>query len=75
MNRQFLVNGIKGIETRIEILNDVRSGYEIRVVSTSATGIRESFELISDELLDSCIRTGYLVAIEEPACVHAMLIA
>ena len=75
MNRQFLVNGIEGIETRIEILDEVEGGYETRVTSISATGIRKSFEIISDELLESCVRTGYLVAFEEPAYVHAVLSA
>ena len=75
MNRQFRVVGIEGIDTRIEILNEANGGYETRVTSTSATGIRESFEFITDELLDSCLRTGYIVAVEVPAYVHAALSA
>ncbi|MEA3344610.1 MAG: hypothetical protein U9Q16_02940 [Patescibacteria group bacterium] len=75
MNRQFKVNGIEGIETHIEILNETEGGYETRVTSTAATGIRESFEFITDELLESCLRTGYIVAVEVPAYVHAALTA
>lgn len=75
MNRQFLVNGIAGIETRIEILNEVQGGYDVRVTSTNTTGIRESFEFITDELIESCVRTGYLVAVDEPAHMHAVLSA
>jgi hypothetical protein len=68
MNRQFRVIGIAGIETRIEILSEVSGGYEARVTSTNETGLRESCEFIGDELLESCVRTGYLVPVEEPAC-------
>ena len=75
MNRQFKVMGIEGVDTRIEILNEVSSGYETRVTSTTATGVRESFEIISDELLESCVRTGYLVAVDVAAYVHAALSA
>jgi len=75
MNRQFRVNGIAGIETHIELLNEVSGGFEARVSSTNATGLRESFEFIGNELLDSCLRTGYLEAIEEPAYAHAVLTA
>ena len=75
MNRQFLVNGIAGIETRIEILNEVQGGYDARVISTNTTGIRESFEFITDELIESCVRTGYLVEVDEPAHMHAVLSA
>lgn len=67
MNRQFRVNGIAGIDTHIEVLNEVSGGYETRIVSISETGIRESMEFMSDELMESCIRTGYLVAEESPA--------
>jgi hypothetical protein len=75
MNRQYQVNGIAGIETRIEILCEVQGGYEARVTSTHKTGFRESCEFIGDDLLESCVRTGYLVAIEESAFSHAVLTA
>ena len=60
MNRQFRVNGIAGIETHIELLNEVKGGYEARVTSDHITGYSESYEFIGDELLESCLRTGYL---------------
>lgn len=75
MNRQFRVKGIEGVETHIEILNEAEGGYETRVTSTTATGIRESFEFITDELLESCLRTEYLEPVEVPAYVHAALTA
>ena len=68
MNRQYRVKGIAGIETYIELLTETEGGYESRLTSISEHGIRESCEFISHELLDSCLRTGYLteVTADEP---------
>ena len=75
MNREFSVHGIEGIETCIELLNEVRGGHEVRVTSTSSTGIRQSFEFISDELLESCVRTGFLVETQEQRLARLVLSA
>ena len=71
MNRQYRVKGIAGIETYIELLTEVEGGYESRLTSVSEHGVRESCEFISHELLDSCLRTGYLteVTADEPVAV------
>lgn len=66
MNRHYRVNGIEGVETRIELLGETDGGYDTRITSTSATGVWESYEFINEDLLDSCVRTGYLVATERP---------
>ncbi len=68
MNRQYRVKGIAGIETYIELLTETEGGYESRLTSISEHGIRESCEFISHELLESCLRTGYLteVTADEP---------
>lgn len=65
MTKQYRVKGISGIETFIELLNDVEGGYEARITSVSAHGVRESCEFIGDELLESCLRTGYLLELSE----------
>ena len=70
MNRQFRVKGISGVETYIELLEATPGGYEVQITSISESGIRESNEQISDELLDSCLRTGYLVEVKEPVNVQ-----
>jgi hypothetical protein len=75
MNRHYQVNGIEGIETYIELLSEVDGGFEARITSTSETGIRESCEFVSSELLESCIRTGYLRSVSVPAPRHAVLTA
>jgi hypothetical protein len=61
------VKGISGIETFIELLAEVPGGYDARITSIAEYGVRESCEFISSELLESCIRTGYLSEIEELA--------
>ena len=38
-------------------------------------GGEKYLKFITDELIESCVRTGYLVAVEEPAHMHAVLSA
>lgn len=71
MNRRYRVKGISGIETYIELLTEVPGGYDARITSIAEYGVRESCEFISTDLLDSCIRTGYLAPVEEHADIPA----
>ena len=75
MNRRFRVRGISGVETYIELLGEVPGGYDTRIVSIAEHTIRESCEYITCDLLDSCVRTGYLTPVEEPALREAVLSA
>ena len=77
MNRQFRVKGISGIETHIELLAETAGGFEARITSTGEYGVRESCEYISDDLLESCLRTGYLIelAAEIPAAEEAAVLS
>lgn len=67
MNRRYRVKGISGIETYIDLLAETTGGYDARITSINEYGVRESCEFISTELLDSCIRTGYLSPVEAVA--------
>ncbi len=64
MNRQYKVKGVTGIHTYIELLSEGEVGFQIRLTSVTEHGVRESCEFMSHELLESCIRTGYLREIE-----------
>jgi len=64
--RTYRVKGVPGTVTHIELLNEVDGGYETRITSTQEYGSRESFEYISNHLLDVCIRTGYLIEEAQP---------
>lgn len=75
MNRRFRVKGISGVETTIELLAEVPGGYDARITSVAEHGVRESCEYISQDLLDSCIRTGYLSPIHTPAMREVVLTA
>ncbi len=72
MNRQYKVKGVTGVETIIELLAEHQGGYEVRLTSISEHGTRESCEFISEELLESCIRTGYVTEIKQPAAALAV---
>lgn len=60
----YRVRGVAGIGTTIELLHQVDGGYEARITSTHEYGSRESFEFISNHLIDVCVRTGYLIEAE-----------
>lgn len=53
------------METYLEVLSEDQNGFHLRITSTGIHGMRESFEYISKELFDVCLRTGYIRA--EPA--------
>ena len=63
--RRFRVRGVEGLETYLEVLSEDQNGFHLRITSTGIHGMRESFEYISKELFDVCLRTGYIRA--EPA--------
>jgi hypothetical protein len=75
MNRRFRVRGVSGVETYIELLAEVPGGYDTRIISIVDHTIRESCEYLTRDLLDSCIRTGYLAPVKEPALREAVLSA
>ena len=60
MNRQFRVNGIPRVETRIELVAPAHGGWEAHITSVTGSRVRESYEFISDEFLGSCVRSGHL---------------
>lgn len=60
MNRQFRVNGIPHVETRIELVAPADGGWEAHITSVIDSRVRESYEFISNELLGSCVRSGHL---------------
>lgn len=68
--RTYRVKGVPGTVTHIELLHAVDGGYETRITSSQEFGSRESFEYISNHLLDVCVRTGYLIEESEPVAVH-----
>ncbi|MFW5689475.1 MAG: hypothetical protein ACOCY8_03270 [Spirochaetota bacterium] len=70
MNRRYRVKGIAGLETIIDLLAEAPGGYEARITSISEYGVRESYEYIGADLLESCIRTGYLSLVEDEAPLH-----
>ncbi|MFW5800588.1 MAG: hypothetical protein ACOCVC_01035 [Spirochaeta sp.] len=63
----FRVKGMHGIDTYMEILREEEDGFYIHIHSTTPYGESDSEEYISKDLFESCIRTGYLVGIPQPA--------
>ncbi len=60
----FRVKGMNGVESYMEILEELDEGCQVHIHSSTPFGERDSEEYISKELLNSCLRTGYLVPVE-----------
>ncbi len=64
-SRVFRVKTVNGVETYIRILRDTVDGYDILITSQSGGRERTSEEYISRELVESCMRTGYLTEVTD----------
>ena len=69
MNRLFRVKGVAGIETVIQVLNEAEDGYDVHIRSVSDYIVRESDEYVSRDLLESCLRTGYLSEVRSESVI------
>jgi hypothetical protein len=57
---RYKVKGIDGVETYIRVLADHGDGYDILITSITDGRVKESSEFIGRELLEACMRTGYI---------------
>lgn len=68
-SRVFRVKTVNGVETYMRILRDTEDGYDILITSQSRGRERTSEEYISRELVQSCMRTGYLTEVANEVTV------
>lgn len=57
---RYKVKGIDGVETYIRVVADHGDGYDIVITSLSEGRVKESSEFIGRDLLEACLRTGYI---------------
>jgi len=55
-----MVRGIPNIETFLQVIGEGYHDYRVLITSIQASTRRESTEVISRELFDSCVERGYL---------------
>lgn len=66
MRRIYKVKGAEELQTYIEVLGEIDGGYDVVITSVREFSTKRSEEHISHDLLDSCLRTGYIEEVEEP---------
>lgn len=67
--RIYRVKGISGLDTHMRVLRENDEGFEILITTRTESRTRTSQEFISRSLLDSCLRTGYLLPVDDGAPV------
>ena len=65
MHKIYKVKGAEELQTYIEVLGERDGGYDVLITSVREYSTKQSEEHISHELLDSCLRTGYVEEIQE----------
>lgn len=60
LGKSFRVQGTHGFETFISVVDETDEGLVIHMTSNTLWGTKESTEILSKDLFDSCVRTGYL---------------
>lgn len=66
MRKVYRVKGSDELRTYIEVLGERDGGYDVLITSVREFATRQSEEHISRDLLDSCLRTGYIEETVEP---------
>ena len=60
LGKTFKVQGTHGFETVIAVVDVKDESLVIHMTSSTLYGTKESTEILSRDLFDSCLRTGYL---------------
>lgn len=60
LGKTFRVQGTHGFETLIAVVDVRDENLVIHMTSNTLWGTKESTEVLSRDLFDSCLRTGYL---------------
>lgn len=65
--QQYRVKGSDSFKTIVEVLQKDRHGYTIKIKKERSWGCKEEVHQMSEQLFDTCVRTGYLVAVSAKA--------
>ena len=67
----FRVKGCEGVETTMRIMAKTAAGYDTLVTTISDYRNREYRQVMTEALMDSCLRTGYIQAIPQSSAKSA----
>jgi hypothetical protein len=65
----FQVKGDATIRTYLKLLQEKPNGFMVKITSVGQYSVKESEEYITKALLDTCLRTGYLLECTEHEAV------
>lgn len=63
---QYRVKSSEGVQKFVEITREYPDGYDMIVTDIHEDYKKEHKEFINRHLFETCLRTGYLIKIEEP---------
>lgn len=63
--KQYMIKGNDSCKTIVEILQKDRHGYTIKMKKERSWGYKEEVHQMSEQLFNTCIRTGYLIELKE----------
>lgn len=61
---QYRIQGNGSVESSIEVLEHTSEGYRIKMIRQGQYERNESIEMMSRELFETCLRTGYFTPVE-----------
>jgi hypothetical protein len=73
--KQFMVRGSTGIEKTMSVTGENGGSLMVRMVTKSPYGVMESDEVLTRELFDSCLRTGFIREIPATNTCHGLTVA
>ena len=75
VGKEYRVHGSHGIEKTMCIRGEADGAYKIHMITRSPYGVMESDELLTRELFESCIRTGFISEIKNSVAAPALTYA
>ncbi|TFG59355.1 MAG: hypothetical protein E4H36_13960 [Spirochaetales bacterium] len=63
---QYRVKSSEGIQAFLEIVREHPDGYDVIITNIYEDYKKETREFLTRQLFETCLRTGYLIKIDEP---------
>ena len=75
VGKEYKVHGSHGIEKTMFISAELEGAFKIHMVTRSPYGVMESDEILTRELFESCLRTGFIREIKKGALASNLTFA
>lgn len=75
IGKEYKVHGSHGIEKTMVINGEIDGAFKIHMITRSPYGVMESDEVLTRELFESCLRTGFIREIKKGSLVSNLTYA